>query len=350
MRRVLFLFAFVAFFFLLGLALAGAWLRSELERPYYGGPAGGAFVDIPRGANTGRIADLLIKSGILRYRMPFMLYLRCLDMGRRIQAGEYMFSEPSTPRQVAQRLIRGDVYFRSITIPEGLTARETMELLAKDGLGNLEEMQKALLKTDWIRDLDPGARNLEGYLFPETYRFSRRIGSEAIVKTMVNQFRTEFAGIQAQTPERSGLSVSQIVILASMIEKEVKRPEEGPLVASVLVNRLERKIPLGCDATIIYAMKLAGIYRGNLGKADMKMESPYNSYIHLGLPPGPIANPGALSIRAALNPAKTDYLYYVSRNDGTHQFSRDFRSHLNAVDRFQRSLAGGRASGRKSGN
>jgi UPF0755 protein len=135
------------------------------------------------------------------------------------------------------------------------------------------------------------------------------------------------------------LSIPQIVILASLIEKEVKDPEEGPLVASVLINRLEREIPLACDATIIYAMKLARTYRGRLGKADLQMASPYNSYLHKGLPPGPIANPGARSIRDALNPAETDYLYYVSRNDGTHEFSANYASHINAVNRYQKSLA-----------
>jgi UPF0755 protein len=156
---------------------------------------------------------------------------------------------------------------------------------------------------------------------------------------MVNEFRTKLSRILQQHPLGEGWTVQRIVILASMIEKEVKRAEEGPLVASVLVNRLERGMPLACDATIIYAMKLSGTYRGHIGKADLEMDSPYNSYIHLDLPPGPISNPGAGSIRAALNPSKSDFLYYVSRNDGTHQFSRDLQSHLYAVGRFQKSPA-----------
>jgi UPF0755 protein len=272
-----------------------------------------------------------------------------MNLGRRIQAGEYLFSEASTPRQVARKLIRGEVYFRSVTVPEGLTARETVQLLAREGLGNLEKMERALLNAEWIRDLSPGAGNLEGYLFPETYRFGRKVESEAILRTMVDQFRKKFAAIAAETPGRNGLSVPETVILASMIEKEVRRTEEGPLVASVLVNRLERNMPLACDATIVYAMKLAGIYQGRLGKDDLKMESPYNSYLHAGLPPGPIANPGAAAIRAALHPAESDYLYYVSRNDGTHQFSTNYGSHVRAVNRFQKPLAPGRGNGRTSG-
>jgi UPF0755 protein len=224
-------------------------------------------------------------------------------------------------------------------VPEGLTAEETIELLSKNGLGNPTEMEQALLKTDWILDLDPKARNLEGYLFPETYRFSRKADSETIIKSMVHQFRVRIGKILASYPPASGWNVTRIVTLASMIEKEVKIPEEGPLVASVLVNRLEKGIPPACDATIIYAMKLAGTYEGRLRKADLGMESPYNSYLHLGLPPGPICNPGEGSLRAALRPAKTDYFYYVSRNDGTHQFSKDLQSHLHAVARFQKPIA-----------
>jgi UPF0755 protein len=339
LRRFLFFFAAIVLILLLGLAFGWARIRSQLERPYYGGPPEGVYADIPRGMNINRIADLLAEKGILANPLPFRIYVRYTGMGRRIQAGEYRFFEPATPVQVARRLIGGDIYFRSVTVPEGLTARETVELLARNGLGDLREMERALSETKWIRDLDPKAKNLEGYLFPETYRFGRKIASAAILKTMVDQFRASFSEIMAQSPGDARFTVAQIIILASLIEKEIRQPEEAPLVASVLLNRLERKMPLACDATVIYAMKLAGIYRGRLGRADLRMESPYNSYLHPGLPPGPIANPGARSIRAALNPARTDFLYYVSRNDGTHQFSRDYRSHVNAVNKYQRSSA-----------
>jgi UPF0755 protein len=268
-----------------------------------------------------------------------MVYLRYKDLGRRIKAGEYRFYTPATPRQIIQRLVHGDVFFRSVTIPEGLTTHEVIDLLARAGFGEAKEFEKEIQRTDWIYDLDPNATTLEGYLFPETYRFGRHVSPEMVIKTMVNEFRTKLYRILQQYPLHEGWTVQQIVILASMIEKEVKRPEEGPLVASVLINRLEKGIPLACDATIIYAMKISGTYRGRLGKADLEMTSPYNSYLHSDLPPGPISNPGASSIRAALNPSKTDFLYYVSRNDGTHQFSRDLQSHLHAVGKFQKSAA-----------
>jgi UPF0755 protein len=244
--------------------------------------------------------------------------------------------DAATPAQVALRLVKGDINFHSVTIPEGLTAEETITLLAKSGVGDLDALRQQLMRTDWIRDLDPQARNLEGYLFPETYRFSHKTDSEMAIKAMVNEFRKRIVRITALYPPQPGWTVPRIVILASMIEKEAKRVEEGPLVASVLINRLEKGMPLDCDATIIYAMKQAGTYKGRLGKADLAMESPYNSYRHLNLPPGPIANPGENSLRAALNPAHSEYFYYVSRNDGTHQFSKDFAAHQNAVNRFQR--------------
>jgi UPF0755 protein len=330
---------FLAAIVLLVLAVAGKWLLRELETPYYNAADYETYIDIPRGANSKQIADLLVSNGILHNRIPFIIYIRYYNLGRRIQSGEYKFDKPATPKQVAQRLIRGDVYFRSITVPEGLTAFETIDLLVRNGIGTADGLENALLKTIWIRDIDPKAKNLEGYLFPETYRFGRKDDSEKIIRTMVNQFRAKFARIQEHASKRLDLSVSEAVILASMIEKEVKIPEEGPIVASVFINRLKRGIPLACDATIIYALKIAGAYNGNLRKTDLALESPYNSYIHQSLPPGPISNPGAQSLRAALNPANTDYLYYVSRNDGTHQFSRDYQSHLHAVGRYQKSFS-----------
>ncbi|MBN1568930.1 MAG: endolytic transglycosylase MltG [Acidobacteria bacterium] len=338
-RLLLWTTAAAALVFAVGISTAWMWLSSELDKPYFGAQNSEVFVDIPRGANANRIAGLLTGAGILRHRLPFRLYLRYSNLGRNIQAGEYRFVKPATPKQIVRRLTEGDVFYYSVTIPEGLTARETIALLTKHNIGNPAELERAIGKTEWIADLDPGAKNLEGYLFPETYRFQRKTDSVEIVKTMVRQFRTQLAKILATQPMQPDWTVSKIVILASMIEKETRKPEEAPLVSSVLINRLNKKMPLACDATIIYAMKLAGTYEGRLGKADMVMDSPYNTYRHPSLPPGPICNPGAHAIRAALKPAETEYFYYVSRNDGTHQFSKDYRSHLNAVNIFQKPLA-----------
>ncbi|HYK88617.1 MAG TPA: endolytic transglycosylase MltG [Acidobacteriota bacterium] len=318
-------------------AIATGWVVWQIRTPYYAA-TGETFVDIPRGAGPGTIAGLLTQAGVLRTRLPFLIIVRWNDGTRRLKAGEYRFTAAATPEQVMQRLMRGDVFYVSVTVPEGLTARETVQHIAGAGLGNPKELENALLHTDWIRDLAPEAASLEGYLFPETYHFPRKVSSEQIVKSMVDQFKLRFARLTDSHPIPKNWTASQIVTLASMIEKEVQCPDERPIVASVLVNRLVRGIPLACDPTIIYALKLQDRYDGTIHKSDLGMDSLYNSYTHVGLPPGPIANPGEESLKAALIPQTTDYLFYVSRNDGTHQFSKDLRSHLSAVARFQKRL------------
>jgi UPF0755 protein len=312
-------------------------LVSELQYPYYNAAEEETFVYIPPGTGASKVADLLKERGILHTKLPFRIWLRYHGLDRSLKAGEYRFSGKATPIDVAEKLARGDIYFRAITIPEGLTAMETVELLSRTGLGDRKKLEEMLLRTDLIQDLNPSAQNLEGYLFPETYRFGRRDDEEAVIRAMVNQFRDRIGRLLKESPLPDGWTIARIVSLASLIEKEAGYPPEWPLVAGVYVNRLRLNMTLGCDATIIYAMKLAGTWNGVIRRSDLQMDSPYNSYIYRGLPPGPICNPGEGTIRAALNPAKTDYLYYVSKNDGTHQFSKDLRSHNNAVNRYQRS-------------
>ena len=333
MRRLL----WICFFLPIPIIAVVGGLLSELHSPYYNGVREETFIYIPPGANAAKVAGLLKEQGILHTKLPFRLWLRRNGFDRSLKAGEYRFSGMSTPIEIAERLSRGDVYFRSITIPEGLTAQETVVLLANGGFGNREKLEAALLRVDLIRDLSPSAQNLEGYLFPETYRFGRRDDEEALISAMVNQFRLRMNKILEESQLQNDWTVSRIVTLASMIEKEVKTPSEQPVVASVIFNRLRLNMTLGIDATIIYAMKLAGTWNGNIRRSDLQMESPYNTYIHRDLPPGPICNPGESAIRAALNPEKTDFIFYVSKNDGTHQFSKDIHSHNNAVNLYQRS-------------
>jgi len=320
-------------------AVAGAFawrVYADLRTPFFGAAQKEVFVKIPKGASAPAIARTLVGAGVLRRELPFLVYLRWKGQTRDLQAGEYRFAMPATPVEVAARLVRGDVFYVSVTIPEGLTAEETISLIARHGLGATEDLRRALSRVDWIRDLDDRAHSLEGYLFPDTYRFPRDTDSEAILRAMVEQFRTRFRKLLNGRPVPGSRAVRDIVILASLVEKETGSENERGLVASVLTNRLARGIPLACDPTIIYAMKLAGRYDGNLRRADLAMDSPYNTYIHAGLPPGPIANPGSGALAAALDPTPSPYLYYVSRNDGTHVFSEDFRSHSQAVERYQK--------------
>ena len=333
MRRLLWICIFLP---IPVLAVVGG-LLSELNSPYYYSAQEEIFIYIPPGTSAARVAELLKEHGIIHMKLPFRLWLRRNGFDHSLKAGEYRFSGMSTPIEIAERLSRGDVYFRSITIPEGLTSLETVELLTRGGFGDREKLEAALLRVDYIRDFNPYAQNLEGYLFPETYRFGRWNDEETIISVMVNQFKNRMNKILEESPLPNGWTVARIVTLASMIEKEVKTPSEQPIVASVMLNRLRLNMALEIDATIIYAMKLAGTWKGIIRRPDIKMESPYNTYIHRDLPPGPICNPGENTIRAALNPEKTDYLFYVSKNDGTHQFSKDLRAHNNAVNLYQRS-------------
>ena len=335
LRRVLPYIA-VALAIIVIATMFAAWLYLEIETPYFRAPEKETFVEIPRGMDTGSVAKLLVESGILHHRIPFIVYLRFTGDTGRVQAGEYRFTEPASPKDIAGRLIRGDNFYRVVTIPEGLTAMETIDLLAREGFGERDTFLPALQQTKWISDIDPDVRDLEGFLFPETYHFDRKVDSEQVIKTMVEQFRKRFEHIIAQNPIPEGWTASRIVVLASMIEKEVRKADERSLVSSVFWNRLERKMPLACDATIIYALKLRGAYDGNIRKADLSMESPYNTYTNIGLPPGPIANPGAESLIAALDPADSEYLYYVSRNDGTHVFSKTYIEHQQAVNKYQK--------------
>lgn len=330
-KTILLLLLLVALIF-----AAAWWVHGELNTPYFGGETAGTFVEIQRGATCQTIAGSLCDAGIIKSRIPFLAYIRWRDAGRRLQAGDYRFASPATPIQVAQRLMQGDVFYYSVTIPEGLTAAETVEQIVRAGIGDRGELLHALQRTDWIRDLDPEARTLEGYLFPDTYRFGRKTSSDQIIRTMVLEFRDKCGALLAQHPLRPGWNLARMVTLASLVEKETGNRDERYAVASVFTNRLARSMPLACDPTVIYALKLAGKYDGNIRKPDLQLPSPYNTYVRKGLPPGPIASPGIESLRAALAPAKTDFLFFVSRNDGTHQFSKDFRAHQKAVDQYQK--------------
>jgi len=325
-----------------GIALAAAvllaglvWLTVGLYVPQ-ALPTEEVIFEVERGAGVSAVAGSLADRGLIRSEPAFLAGYRLFFYPRRIKAGEYSLSSPARAKEVLDMLVKGKVLLHAVTIPEGLTAQEIGPLIAPLLAEGVEEFAAAFHETEIITGLDPKAANLEGYLFPETYSFARGVPAEEAVGVMVGQFRAVFDGLWAARPPRLRLSNREVVILASLIEKETSVAEEKRLVSAVFHNRLHLGMKLDCDPTIIYALKLRGTYDGRLGKKDMTLDSPYNTYRYAGLPPGPVCNPGREALRAALFPAEEEFLYFVSRNDGSHHFSRTFAEHLSAVRIYQK--------------
>src|SRR5450631_4802579 len=262
------------------------------------GPVTETFVDFPPGTTVRQMAAMLEQNGVIRSRYAFEV-MRLTRKGT-LKAGEYRFDHPATVSEIYDRLSHGDVFTLAVTIPEGANIFDVAERLEAAKLGTqtgfLEEAQRDVAL---VKDLDPEARSLEGYLFPDTYHFRRRVTSEQIAAAMVKRFRVEAAAI--------GLTHSfrQVVTLASIVERETPIPAERPLVASVMMNRLERKMPLMTDPSVIYGLLREGRYRGTIYQSDLAYDLPYNTYRHEGLPPGPIANPGVASLKAAMADRKS---------------------------------------------
>ena len=255
--------------------------------------------------------------------------------GRRLQAGEYRFDTPMTPRAVVDKIVRGDVFLRPVTFREGLTIRQMAAIFEERGFGSQEAFVAAASKPGPIRELDRSASDLEGYLFPDTYTLPRRTTAEDLVARMMSRFEKALTPEIRQQAASRGLSVRELVTLASLVEKETAKAEERPLVAAVYANRLKVGMGMQCDPTVIYALERAGKYTGNLTRADLQFDSPYNTYRYAGLPPGPIAAPGQASLEAAANPAAVSYLYFVSRNDGSHAFATTLDEHNRNVFEYQ---------------
>jgi len=298
--------------------------------PY--GPSSEAFVDVAPGTGASAIAAQMQKSGIIRSRYGFDLI--SLRRGGTLKAGEYRFDHPVPMAEVYDRLVRGDVYTQALTVPEGYNifdiaaAAETAGFAKRDTFLAAERQH-----TELIADLLPAGAHpasLEGYLFPDTYRFSRHATPLQILTAMVHRFR--------QVSTQLGLdptNMAPTVTMASVIEKEVAQDTERPLVAGVFANRLARSMPLATDPTVIYAALLDNHWRGTIYASDLQSPSPYNTYKHIGLPPGPISNPGQASLRAALHPARTDYLYFVSDAAGHTRFSVDLKEHAQQVQAYR---------------
>lgn len=316
------------------LPVATGWLARELATP---GPAGTAdvVIEVERGQSARAVIRELRESGVVRRAVPVVLAYRLFYSTERFKAGEYKFSLPLKPKEALFHVFRGRIHLLPVTVPEGLTGREIGQLLRPGNGEGLAAFDRAFRDAGPIADWDPRAKDLEGYLFPDTYRLPRRATEAELVAAMVAQFREVFdAGRRARAAEL-GLSVRDVVTLASLIEEETAVPEERPLVSAVFHNRLRIGMKLDCDPTVAYALKLAGRYSGRLLLRDLDFSSPYNTYLNPGLPPGPISNPGEEAIDAALHPASDPFLYFVAQGDGSHHFSRTLGEHLDAVRRYR---------------
>ena len=317
--------------FLLALVAAGAagWL---LLAPY--GPENETFVEVAPGSSTALIGRQLEAAGVVRSQFAFDL-LRFWKRGK-LQAGEYRFDHPAPLTEVYSRIARGDVFTTTLTVPEGANIFDIAERVEQAGFGTRKEfLDAAVQRKGLVADLDPGAKSLEGYLFPDTYRFARKTTPAQIAVAMVRRFRAVAGQLELKE------NVHEVVTIASVVERETAVDAERPLVASVFENRLRQKMPLMTDPAVIYGLELSGRWRGTIDKSDLARDTAYNTYLHNGLPPGPIANPGIPSLRAAMHPAQTDYFYFVAAGtnaQGRSLFSNTLEEHDKQVAEYRHAL------------
>jgi len=315
---------------LLAVAAGAGWLSWVLLSPVT--PPQSKVVLLHPGYSTRHIANELKAAGIIRNEEAFLLWHYVHHRGS-LKAGEYLFEKDANTIDIHNRLVRGDVYVHTVVVPEGYNIFDIADAIQDAGLGSSADFLKvATSDTALIADLAPHAKSLEGYLFPSTYEFTRTQSMDEMAAAMVKQFR--------QVAREIGLTsdVEKTVTLASIIEKETGVADERPLVASVYYNRMEKRIPLQADPCVIYAEMLQGSYAGALHHADMAMNSAYNTYRHIGLPPGPIGSPGKTSLDAAMHPATTDYFYFVSNGNGHHRFAHTLEEHNRNVAAYRKAV------------
>jgi UPF0755 protein len=335
-----------AFFLLIVLALVaavgvGVTLYRRTNEPFKGYEAAEQFVEITPRTSSRAIGEILVSAGVLRNQATFRAALWRTGAARELKAGTYRFDTPMTATDVVRKIARGDVWVLRITFPEGLNLGEMARIFEDQGLGTAKAFTGAARDPQSIANVDPAARDLEGYLFPETYSLApvqgqpTKVSAPRLVHLMVARFEQLFTPEMQQAAEAHGLTTREAVTLASIVEKETAAPSERPIVAAVFLNRLRIGMGLQSDPTVIYALERAGSYNGNLTREGLAFDSPYNTYRYRGLPPGPIASPGLASLKAVVAPADVDYLYFVSRNDGTHVFARTLEEHNANVQKFQ---------------
>jgi UPF0755 protein len=318
--------------FILLAAAAAAFAGYRLAQPYRGFE-GETFVEFPHGTGTRAMGEQLARAGVVRSQWEFLV-ARWASGARVLQAGEYRFDRAASPLEVVRRIARGDIFYYELVVPEGRNLFDIGAAAEQLGVFPAAKFLQAARNPAMIRDLDQDAPTLEGYLFPDTYRLARKTTPEQLCRIMTGKFRTAWKSLHTDA------DVHRTVTLASLVEKEGKLAEERPRIAAVFANRLKIGMKLDCDPTTIYAALLEERYHGVIHRSDLASEQPYNTYRHAGLPPGPIANPGLASIRAALEPAESDSLYFVARADGSggHEFSSNIAAHESAVERYRHAL------------
>ena len=334
-------------FFLLLVAVGGVsyWIYKSLHAPAQHDKAN-QFIQIPKGSSTNEIINKLTADGIIKNALPVQIYLRSFGDASRIQAGEYQFASPITPLEVLKEMESGEERTVKLTIPEGYTRFDIAKRIAEKFPGMPPMDEKAILNlmddVSLIKDFDPQAKNLEGYMYPSTYNFPKETTPKQVIRAMVEQFKKTWRPEWNERARALGRTPHEIVTIASLIETESPHEAERPLVASVIYNRIQKNIPLGIDQTAVYIAKMQNRWDGTIHKSDLESDSPYNTRRFGGIPPGAISSVSESSLKAALNPAQTDYIFYVldvSKNDGSSAFFNNARDFERAKAEYQRWLA-----------
>lgn len=321
--------------------MAAAWLAYGLLLPT--APKDTTYVLLRPGWSTRHIATELKNAGAIRDTNAFLLW-HYLGRPRSLKAGEYKFDHPQTALAVHQRLVAGDIFKHTVVVPEGYNMFDVAQAIESAGLGLKEEfLNVARQNVALVSDFDPQAKSLEGYLFPDTYQFTRTQSMGDMAASMVRRFRQEARTIGllnlANSQAPNALNIRRVVTMASIVERETASPDERPMVASVYYNRIAKSMALNADPSVIYGALVAGQFTGVITRADLQLNSPYNTYRFGGLPPGPIGNPGRASLEAAMHPAETDFYYFVSDNNGHHRFARTLDEHSRNVAAYRRAVA-----------
>jgi len=303
------------------------------------------IVEVPEGAAFKEVANQLAQKDLIVSPFWFRLWGKVQDAERKIQPGEYDLHTAMSPAEILNALVKGRVIQYSVLIPEGLTAQQIGKLLEEARMAKQTDVARLAADPAFVKLLGVEAKTLEGYLFPDTYHFPRRTKTEDVLRAMVHRFREAYTPELRERAAALGMTERHVVTLASIIEKETGRDDERPLISAVFHNRLKKRRPLQSDPTVIYGMRN---FSGKLTRADLSRPTPYNTYTRLGLPPSPIANPGARSLQAAVNPAPVKYFYFVSKNDGSHHFSATLEEHNRAVQRYQKKRGVRRPAARKA--